>query len=701
MARLGRAQPFPPKLPSLLVPAGAATNAVAEVATATATANSATTKVATTGGVATATATATAFNASAIGGTIANAGTGSATAAAYNATVSVKPTAGRGTVTATANNATVDVPVAGVFATSASANGHYLRDQNDDPYFVQGNSPQNMVSQAPLSEMESFFADQQARGFNSAQVHLVMGFELDAESSTAPFGNNATLTPRNAGYWATIDSMFDLAETYGFTLWASVIDNITCGTALLNDTSDANAFAYGQFLGARYKDRVGLVWVFGNDVDFDDTARTNKFLQILNGIQDQGDTHLATFWTLSNPANAVTSWDTEQSVDNGYKYNEPPYYQSGDSYQLTRTGFPKPFVWFEGTYYGEKNASTTPPLSTDLELRKLAWWGITWGGCGHFFGTHEVWLFDDWTSELTADIYDQLALIPATFAVDGWQDLVPDFSHVFQTGGRGSFFSDELDTDDFSTAAFVNGGALAIVYFPTSRGSITFDTTKLTGTVTAHWFDPTNGATTSVGNPAAPTHPGNNAGGDPDWVLIFESSPDTSVSAGSASATATGRAPAASVKPTGGVATATAAAQTPAASVKPTAGVATATATANNATVNTSTQTNASAGSASATATALDATCSVKPTAGVATVTATANGATVTLANQAAAGSASATATARDATVKVSVSAEVATATATANQPAVDNGAGVATYFRIVRLSRPGVVRLRRPRLDL
>jgi hypothetical protein len=679
MARLGRAQPFPPKLAQLL-PASGPVNANAEVATATATAYNATCQV----------------------GTFVTPTAASVTATANNATTSVKPTAGRGTATATANNASV--PSAVPFVASASANGHYLKDQNGDPYFIQGNSPQNAVTSATdLADIDDFFADQQARGFNSAQIHLVgETFAADWDGNS-PFSGFPLGTPVTA-YWVNVDAVFDAAETYGFTLWATVIDNITCGGDIQASATTGECFTYGQFLGARYKDRPNLVWTIGNDFQADQwAARNAKYQNILAGIRDQGDTHLATIWGRDAPSDANTSWDSLYDADLCYIYDQPPYVQVGDGYQLTRTGFPKPTFWGEGTYYGEKDAGTTPPLSTNLELRKLAWWTITWGGCGHFFGTHEVWQFADWASELTADIYDHLALIPAAFGgLDGWELLVPDFSHVFQTGGRGTT-GGSLDSDTFSTAAFINGGALAVVYFPSSRGSITFDTTKLSGSVTAYWLDPTSGDTTTVPNPAAPTHPGNNDGGDPDWVLVFESSPDTSVSAGSASATATANNATKTVAPNSGTGSATAAAQTPAPSVKTTGGVATATATAYNATVSTSTQTNASAGSASATATALDATCSVKTTGGLASVTVTANNASVTTDAQtsAAAGAGSATATARDATVKVAVSAEVATATATANQPAVDNGAGIATYFRIVRLSRPGVVRLRRPRLDL
>lgn len=458
-------------------------------------------------------------------------GTVAVTLAAFTSTASgVAATNLTGTVAVTLGDfAGHGANITALFVDTASADGHLLLDQNGDPLLVCGNSPQNWVPNMLLSDFEDFFSDQETRGFNSCQMHLVYNFEADAESGVTPFQTNSTLNVgTHTAYWDTIDAILGLAERYGFTVWGTVLDDITCGSTVAS-VSDANCFAFGQFLGARYKDTPNIVWVVGNDYSSGDWGRDSKYENIIDGIRDQGDTHLMTLWLDIESSDNNTNWDSRNDIVLCYRYDWPPYYQTGDVYQLTRTGFPKPVFWGEGTYYGEKNATTTPPLSTDLELRKLAWWGITWGGLGgHFFGTHEVWSAGDWQSELTANIYDQLALIPPLWA--GMRDratLAPDISHAFQTGGRGTFeggSAPELDSDNYATATYANGGHAAIVYFPTSRGSITFDTTKLSGTVTAYWFDPTSGDTTVESTPAAPTHPGTNDAGDADWVLVFESS---------------------------------------------------------------------------------------------------------------------------------------------------------------------------------
>jgi hypothetical protein len=70
-----------------------------------------------------------------------------------------------------------------------------------------------------------------------------------------------------------------------------------------------------------------------------------------------------------------------------------------------------------------------------------------------------------------------------------------------------------------------------MVYLPTIR-TLTVDLSKLSGPVTAQWYDPSNGSYLTVpGSPFANSGPqdftpiGTNAEGDGDWVLVLESDP--------------------------------------------------------------------------------------------------------------------------------------------------------------------------------
>jgi hypothetical protein len=78
------------------------------------------------------------------------------------------------------------------------------------------------------------------------------------------------------------------------------------------------------------------------------------------------------------------------------------------------------------------------------------------------------------------------------------------------------------------TAAGTPDGKLAIAYLPAIT-TITVDMTKLGDTVTARWYDPTNGTYVTITGSPFPnmgthnfTSPGNNSTGDPDWVLVLQ-----------------------------------------------------------------------------------------------------------------------------------------------------------------------------------
>jgi hypothetical protein len=82
--------------------------------------------------------------------------------------------------------------------------------------------------------------------------------------------------------------------------------------------------------------------------------------------------------------------------------------------------------------------------------------------------------------------------------------------------------------------AAINSGSLGIAYCPKSA-AITVEMTRFSGSVTARWYDPTDGAFKGVnGSPFSNTGsqqfstPGNNSAGSSDWVLLLETQADTS-----------------------------------------------------------------------------------------------------------------------------------------------------------------------------
>ena len=95
--------------------------------------------------------------------------------------------------------------------------------------------------------------------------------------------------------------------------------------------------------------------------------------------------------------------------------------------------------------------------------------------------------------------------------------------HEFVVGGFGTW-----KQADYVTAALADDGSVGVAYLPGTR-KISINLAKLSGRVTASWFDPTNGQSRPVeGSPFDNdnkhefTPPNNNAAGEGDFVLVLK-----------------------------------------------------------------------------------------------------------------------------------------------------------------------------------
>lgn len=447
---------------------------------------------------------------------------------------------------------------AGLFVTAVSGNSRYLVDQLGDPIFVQGNSPQLMVGMYTPTNVATLFTDQATRGINAAQIHSIVNQNIGANTGSVnyngdpPFTNMSTLSGTSAAtdrYWAFVDSIFDAAESVGCTIFFGVIDNIS-HSATVAALSDAQATAFGTFIGTRYKTRPNLVWVIGNDWQSGQWSATEaKYRKIIDGIRAAGDTHLLTVWldytdsfsTEISSRGGYTAWLPLIDIEAVYSYTLP-YYQAEQARAVTGTHAPRPVLGFEWNYEGVHYHSEFGQASTTrLTVRRDAWWAVTAGCCGQFFGQDAI-IPANTGLDLSAGVLgsgyatDNQVIVDVMTAHDRWQDLVPDTGSAFVTAGRGTHSTaenvDPLD-NNYVTAAITADGMLAVVYLSNwaSSGTTTIDVAgKISGTATITRIDPTNGATTSDSAPF--TTPGNNAAGNTDWVLVFEG---TEVISGTAS----------------------------------------------------------------------------------------------------------------------------------------------------------------------
>ena len=447
----------------------------------------------------------------------------------------------------------------------ASANGRYFIDATGAPWLMVGDSAHHIVNVLPISSWPTYFASRQALGFNTVNIFSCAHGNCPSTGATAdgqlPFTGTITSSTCGAsrtdydlatpnpplgqpgGYWSELDNFINMAASYGQVV---LFDPLTTAD-YMNDmraSGPTKAFNFGAYLGNRYKNFPNIIWELGNDFQTwrnttptcPGTVSDNTLVQqLMAGIASADTNHIQTiqldyYRSYSNQDTTIVPYIHADGV-----YN---YYETYD-YALTayNSSPVSPVFLTEANMEGANNTNMlsiggvlTP--ANGLVLRRQMYWMMTSGAAGHVWGNTHVNHSDSmWQSQLNTPPTLQVALLTKLFTKYQWWLFVPDQTHQVVTGGFGTANpnNENLYNANYATTAWIPNGSLSLTYVPSSPTTLTIAMSKFAGpTVTAQWYDPTNGTFTAVpgsfpnlGTQTFPT-PGNNSAGDPDWVLVLQ-----------------------------------------------------------------------------------------------------------------------------------------------------------------------------------
>jgi hypothetical protein len=428
------------------------------------------------------------------------------------------------------------VSVHRAFPVAVSANHRYLIDQNGSPYLLVGDSPQCLATKLSVADMDYFFTDREQHGFNALWVDILCGpytggqADYSTYDGMLPFTSPGDLSTPNPQYFARIDAMVQLAAAHGITL---VLQPAETGSFrdLLRTNGAAKDFAYGAYIGHRYRQAPNIIWLSGNDYQTDQWATFDPYTTALaRGLRSTDPNRLQTV-ELNYPVSLSTdnpNWADIIDLNAAYTY-APTYAEVLKGYTHSPS---RPVIMIEANYEGENNLGGSP--ANGEILRRQEYWTMLSGAAGVFYGNHYTWGFqtDSWKDQFDTVGATQVSYMVKFFTSLPWSELVPDQGHRLVTAGFGTPTSTGLVSDsDYATAAMTTDGRLAVVYLPTPR-AITVDMSRFRAPVTARWFDPTNGSYTaategSIANTSTrefkPNRP--NSQGEGDWVLVLASGP--------------------------------------------------------------------------------------------------------------------------------------------------------------------------------
>jgi hypothetical protein len=420
--------------------------------------------------------------------------------------------------------------------TAVSANGRYLLDQDGHPYLIVGDSPHSLFVNLTEAEANEYFADRQAHGFDAAWIEILCDGYTGGNANGAtydgivPFTTPGDFATPNPAYFERVDDMLNLAAEHGITVFLDPADTGGWMSEIENN-GPRNDFNYGVYLGNRYKNFPNIIWISGDDFQsWQNPTDDADVSAIAKGIASVDHDHLQTVelnYEVSSSLDDAATWGPIIKLNLAYTYY-PTYAEVLHAYNQTPT---IPAFLGEANYEFEDNNGVNPPSSYVLRLQE--YWTMTSGATGQIYGNHYTW--DDgtnWADEqanLDTVGVQQLQYLTALFDSLPWQNLVPDQSHTFVTAGYGTFSTTSpLAENNYVTAAIDPAGTTGVAYLP-QAGTVTVNMAKMSGPVTARWYDPTSGLYTAIGTFSNSgtqqfTSPGpHRSDGYDDWVLLLQS----------------------------------------------------------------------------------------------------------------------------------------------------------------------------------
>jgi len=416
---------------------------------------------------------------------------------------------------------TIPGPTGGVaWPLKVATNGHYLVDQNNNPFFYSADTAWVSVSRLTVTDAKRYIDIKAAQGFSALQCSLTVWGRDQAGDKGSPF-NGADLTQPNAAYWSDVDQILDYANSRGmlivlWPLWMADNGGWAGGSA----PSTGSMSTYGTWLGNRYRNRGHIMWALGGDEQYEQISP--QIDAIASALNAADANHLITYHPRWDNYNLRTQswldWNSIQHNDN----NSPM------CYELARTGYDltsptKPFLNSEPPYYPDTAMGNTTSVQRN---RQNGWWSMLGGSMGVVYGgtRYGTWNIGgsgqyDWVgaADKTGLHTGNIGKILTQFH---WERLVPDWGSSVVTSSRGTYGS-----TDYRAVGRASDGSVIAVYLP-SGGNVTVALSQLSASGTAQFFDVANGNSVSSVNvnnfgTQVFTPPGNNSDNGSDWVLIL------------------------------------------------------------------------------------------------------------------------------------------------------------------------------------
>jgi hypothetical protein len=287
-----------------------------------------------------------------------------------------------------------------------SDNKRFLVTEDGKPFFWLGDTTWELFHRVNREEAVTLFENRAARKFTVLQAVAIA--ELEGHADPNPYGHlpfvDLDVTrpavkdgPRN-DYWDHVDFVVSEANKRGL-----YIGFLPTWGRFWRDKSDtrkplftaANAEAYGEWLGRRYKD-AGLIWILGGDRSVDNDEHKEIIRAMARGLRKgDGGAHLMSFHPPGG--NGSSTWFHDEAwLDFNMRQNGHAPEFTG-RYDKTRADYDrtptKPVIDGEPIYEDHPVSFDAKKLGHSIasDVRRPLYWDLFAGAFGHTYGHHSVW----------------------------------------------------------------------------------------------------------------------------------------------------------------------------------------------------------------------------------------------------------------------------------------------------------------------
>lgn len=385
------------------------------------------------------------------------------------------------------------------------ASGKYFEDQIGQPFFWHGDTSWKLFWEFTEEEAREYLTERAKQGFTVIQTHMLPHrLYMANRNGDAPFLLSADMGKPNPAYFSFVDKIVAMAEEQNITLfiapaWLSGWEQDWHSVFTIE-----NATSFARFLAERYGECGSILgWLHGGDTDGQSLraavcAAASLFKRLA-----------------PRQLNTYHAW-----VKGGWLfYKDEPWYDFSMAYayayddicdQMAQALQLEPR---RPTLLGETHYESNVTI-TSAYLRQSAYTSVLMGGAGHTYGHKDIWCKTYfWSDAMCSVVSHHMRVLKQVFMALPWQDshlLGSDESIVAWYHGR--------NKDVFPTAQI---GGVKLAYIFNSDYIALPESARDTK---AWWIDPVSGLALQAKEPnnLLLRIPGENSGGDHDWLFLLE-----------------------------------------------------------------------------------------------------------------------------------------------------------------------------------